>query len=287
MITRIITVGDQRLGNVILSLHFDHFLQPRPDRTIIITSLASEHVQAVLANYFPNNNIEVFSDSFFEQRYWSLKFWQDQGNLRGSWLKQQALKLIALDYFESEIFLLQDPDTFMIAPYHYVSAESLNLFVLPDTTQSQEYYNVLPKVLGINRQVQDSFVTDIMPVYKQDWLECAQTIAQMTRGYWLEQIINSVEPEPFGKYKQVKWFSEYEFLGNWSFHRRAVNTRAQKRFEFNDVEKLTDLDSNFDCVCDKGRRGQVKGDPSIFGVTANQVENLDKALTILSRKISC
>jgi len=283
------TVGMQRLGNAILTLHFDHYITPRPHKTIILTCLPVDYVQAALHTYFPDrNDIEVVADQVLESQYPNIESWRDPRQERGTWLKQQALKLSAIDCFDSDVFLIHDPDTFCIRPYQYINNDRLNLFAMSNTSQYIGYYTVIENALAIDRQTTACFVSEIMPVFKTDWISCKQRIETTTQQSWLLGLIENVPLEAFGRYRQVKWFSEYELLGNWTMYSRTVDFTEQQRFRFNkSVDELGDVNNNYNCVCDQGHNGHIKGPASLFELDGNfSITNLQPALEILHRKLS-
>jgi hypothetical protein len=287
VITRIITVGPQRLGNLLLSLYYDHYLDPAPDLSVIITPLHAVQVTDIIGKLFPTLNFCVYNDSEFIAQYPDIQHWQDQRNLRAGWLQQQALKLAALDSLSSEYFLIQDPDTFCIEPYVYYQHGQLCYFVLPNQFHYTGYYQTLENVLGIPRQTQDSFVTEFMPVSKTTWTSCAERIKQTSGGDWTT-LLQHVPLEAFGKHHLLRWFSEYELLGNWQLYLAPLETKIQKRFVFNEIETLNDLNIDYNVVCDRGIQGQVKGTAGLFSdhCTVN-FDNINKARQILRSKNLC
>ena len=56
---------------------------------------------------------------------------------------------------------------------------------------------------------------------------------------------------PWGTGNLIKWFSEYEFMGNWALTQEPAWFQFQRRFEYDSLDKLRDLDaSRFNAVCD-------------------------------------
>jgi hypothetical protein len=55
---------------------------------------------------------------------------------------------------------------------------------------------------------------------------------------------------PWGNGKMIKWFSEYELLGNWALSRREVDLQEQHRFEYDSLDKLGDYTRKFNCFAD-------------------------------------
>lgn len=287
MITRIITVGPQRLGNLILSLHHDHLLDPRPNCTVIITPLPVQSVTDTISHSFPALNFVVIADDDLIVQYPGIAKWQDPKNFRAGWLKQQALKLAALDSIQSQVFLIQDPDTFLIAEYQYYDQGQLCHFVLPEQYHYQGYYQTLENVLGIKRQTTASFVTEFMPVLASDWYQCRERIRQTIQQDWT-CIIDHVPLEPFGQHRMIRWFSEYELLGNWHRYLRSGKTMIQNRFVFNSLDTLNDLNTQYNAVCDRGIRGQIKGQPGLFSDHCDvDFDAINQALEIIRSKNIC
>lgn len=286
MITRIITVGPQRLGNLLLTLCFDHYLNPRPEHTVVITPLDVAVVHQIISDYHPELSVAVVADHKLAENY-DLSQWQDQKNLRAGWLRQQALKLVALDCIDTDLFLIQDPDTFCIQNYTWCSQGSCILAVQENQSHYSGYYQTLETVLGITRQTNNSFVTEFMPCYKQDWMACRDRIEQIIDRNWTN-LIDYVPLENFGRHCQVRWFSEYELLGNWQSWLRPTQQVIQKRFVYNSIESLEDLNTTYTVVCDRGPHGQIRGLPSLFGDQLTvDFQAIDQAKQILRNKQIC
>jgi hypothetical protein len=48
----------------------------------------------------------------------------------------------------------------------------------------------------------------------------------------------------------IKWFSEYEFLGNWTLTQREVNWQWQRRFEYDSLDKMKNFTKDYNCFAD-------------------------------------
>jgi hypothetical protein len=55
---------------------------------------------------------------------------------------------------------------------------------------------------------------------------------------------------PWGTGNIIKWFSEYELLGNWATHRGNITMQAQRRFEYDSLHKLANFTTEHNAVCD-------------------------------------
>jgi hypothetical protein len=55
---------------------------------------------------------------------------------------------------------------------------------------------------------------------------------------------------PWGTGNLIKWFSEYELLGNWALWRREVDLQEQHRFEYDSLDKLVNYTHEFNCFAD-------------------------------------
>ena len=55
---------------------------------------------------------------------------------------------------------------------------------------------------------------------------------------------------PWGNGNMIKWFSEYELLGNWAVNQHVVDYQEQRRFEYDSLDKLGDFNQEFNCFAD-------------------------------------
>ena len=118
----------------------------------------------------------------------------------------------------------------------------------------RSYYQTLDIALGISRQTPHCFITELVPLYKQDLTNVKQLLEQRHGKHWLDAIIDSVPGcptiPPWGNGEMIKWFSEYEFIGNWTMSQRPVTFQEQHRFEYSNMEDLRKLTREFNAVCD-------------------------------------
>ena len=254
-VTRVLFLARYRIPHAVMSLQFEHFLEGI-DRTIIASPVDKIEIWTIFEKYgIDTSKFEYVNDQEVLPHYPQINNWWFPDDYRDTWLKQQAIKLAFLDYLDAEVMLMHDPDTFMIEPYRCISDDGiLNYLVIPNTYHSPQYYETLPIALGIERQTPHCFVTELVPCYKEDITKAKHLLEQRHNKHWLDAIIDSVPGcptmPPWGNGEMIKWFSEYEFVGNWSMSQRPVTFQFQRRFEYPDMEDLRKLTPEFNAVCD-------------------------------------
>lgn len=244
-IARAIFIAGYRIPHACLTLQFDQYLE-RIDQTYIFTNVDVEYLDSVFRKYnIVTDNFIYVHDSEMDARWPTMRNWVYPDDYRGTWLYQQALKLASVEYCDADVTLIQDPDTFCIKPYSCLTEDGkLILFILPNETHSPGYYRALNS-LGIKRQTPHCFVSEFMPVYKEDWLSAKATIERISGRDVFDSIIDAVPYE-----NNIKWFSEYEFLGNWIMTQREVEMTEQRRFQYKTLDELDNLSLDYNCVCD-------------------------------------
>lgn len=280
MTARAVFVGGYRMGHAIMSFQFDHFLEGI-DKTYIISNISEHHYRATLEKYVDDPSRFVYvNDQELIDAYPEILHWDQPGDYRGTWLRQQALKIACLDYFNEESFLIQDPDTFAIRPYKCFDGKTPNFFVLPNTTHSPGYYSVIEDSLGIKRQTTDCFITEFLPFLKEDWVAMRQQIEQKHNKHFLDAIIDSCQREAE---TNLIWFSEYELLGNYALTRRNIDTTVQHRCEIRNIGDLSKLNSvDYNCYVDACPN---LDDSILFEFVSNTVINFDKIYNDISSRI--
>jgi len=277
---RAVFVGGYRMGHAIMSFQFDHFLEGI-DKTYIISNISEHHYRATLEKYVDDPSRFIYvNDQELIDAYPEILHWDQPGDYRGTWLRQQALKIACLDYFDEESFLIQDPDTFAIRPYKCFNGKTPNFFVLPNTTHSPGYYSVIEDSLGIKRQTTDCFITEFLPFLKEDWVAMRQQIEQKHNKHFLDAIIDSCQREAE---TNLIWFSEYELLGNYALTRRNIDTTVQHRCEIRNIGDLSKLNSvDYNCYVDACPN---LDDSILFEFVSNTVINFDKIYNDISSRI--
>ena len=198
-LTRIMCVGPGRLIEAACSLSFDHNILSTIDQTIIVSPCTESHLKQSWQQF----NIDYTKLQFVQDsNIPGLNRWTSSG-----WYLQQGIKLSLLDSIESDYFLIQDCDVFLLDPWTPFDTR-INFRVEHIWNPQQLVYaDAVEQLTGFKRGEDCSFVTEIFPLSKKDWLACSQQITQHTGKDWRDAIPN------FHPFDESKWFSEYELLG--------------------------------------------------------------------------
>lgn len=252
--TRILFLAKYRVPHACFALQWDHHLVGI-DRTIVASPVPQRDLWSAFEKYnIDTGKFQYVNDSVIFQRYPEVNNWVFEGDYRGWWLRQQAIKLSYLDLLDEEVMLMHDPDTFMIEPYQCYT-DKLNFMALLNTTQGS-YNRVFESITGLPKITKHCFVTELVPVKKDHWNKLRQHLSQRWPGkHWLDAIIDAVPGmptvPPWGTGNIIKWFSEYEFLGNWAVHCDPAEFTEQRRFEYDTLSKIGNLDpTKYNAVCD-------------------------------------
>jgi hypothetical protein len=234
-------------------MQFDHMLKGI-DRTVISSPVPKEELWPVFARYgIDTRHFDYLPDQEFLPKYPEIENWVIPGDYRGFWLRQQALKLSVVDYLDDEVVLLTDPDTFMTEPYRCYNNGLLNYLILANTTHGS-YNGMMEGIVGIPRQTPHCFVTEFVPCLRSDWLALKSTLEQKYSQHFLDAMIENCPGmptvPPWGNGNLIKWFSEYELLGNWAVSRHTVDFQEQRRFEYNSLDKLGNFTRDYNCFAD-------------------------------------
>ena len=252
-VARVVFLARYRIPHACMSMQFDHFLEGI-DRTVISSPVPKDELWSIFSQYnIDTTKFEYLPDSVILNEYPEINHWLFEDDYRGKWLWQQALKLAVRDYLDDEVVLIHDPDTFMVEPYCCYKDGRLNYLIIPNTTHGS-YDGVLESVLGIERQTPHCFVTELVPIHRDDW-QALKTFLETKHNKWfLDAIIDNVKGmptiPPWGNGELIKWFSEYEFIGNWAMYRHEIDTQEQRRFEYNSLEKIKDFTREYNCFAD-------------------------------------
>lgn len=268
---RIMPVGAHRIGNACLTLQFDHYLQP-VDQTYIVSPLNGTRLDAVFRKYgIDTSNFVYFTDQEVASQRPQVNRWNLHGDYRGPWLFQQALKLAMIDILDHDILFLHDADTFCTQPYSFYQNNRLQLWHLPNASHAPGYYEGFRAITGLERQTPHCFVCDMMPVLKSDWLSLKR-ITEQRHG--MDAFDAMIEYTPWDYIANVKWFSEYEVLGNWAVAQGSgIDLVEQHRFEFKKLEQATHnaFPPRFNVISDKNPQMNMLS----FDFAADTVNNYD------------
>jgi hypothetical protein len=234
-------------------MQFDHFIEGI-DHTVIATPVPKQELWSIFKRHgIDTDNFYYVNDQVIFDQYPEVNNWVFAGDYRGWWLQQQAIKLAYLDYLDYDVALMTDPDTIMVEPYQCWKNNQLNFLALENITHGS-YNGVMDSVLGISRQTPHCFVTEYVPVVKQDFIALRKELEQRHRRHFLDAIIDNVigipTVPPWGNGNLIKWFSEYEFLGNWALTQRPVTWQWQHRFEYDQLDKIQNFTQDYNCLAD-------------------------------------
>lgn len=250
---RVLFLAKYRVPHACMSMQFDHYLEGI-DHTVIASPMSREELLPIFDRHnIDSSRFEFLSDSVIYENYPEVNDWVFADDYRGWWLRQQAIKLSVLDYLEHDVMLMHDPDTFMIEPYRCWDQGKLNYCVLEDTTHGS-YNGMIDSIFGFPRQTTHCFITELVPCLKQDITDMKQYLQQKHNTHWLNALIDNTTKlptiPPWGTGNLIRWFSEYEVIGNWAMHQREVDFTFQRRYEYDTMDKLGNLTRDFNAVCD-------------------------------------
>jgi len=253
-VARILFLARYRIPHACVSLQFDHNLQGI-DYTVIASPVPKDELWSIFHNHgIDTSCFEYVNDDVIYQNYPEVNRWVFEGDYRGWWLRQQAIKLSFLDHLKIDVMLMQDPDTFLIEPYRCYQDGVLNFHALMNTTQGS-YNGVFESITGLPHQTPHCFVTEFVPVRYADWVQLREHLAKKWPGkHWLDAIIDAVPGmptvPPWGNGNIIKWFSEYEFVGNWALHCGNVSFQSHQRYEYDNLGKMTNWLPEHNAIAD-------------------------------------
>jgi hypothetical protein len=246
IVTRIILSGTYRLPVACLSLKFDHNLRGI-DRTIMVTPTDPRRVRMILTyNGIDSEGWTILHDDEILRSYPMIKKWIDDNDPRNTWLKQQAMKLATMDMLGTDITVLHDPDTWMIKPYECHHNGRPNILYVPQYTDSS-YEGLTERLLDIPWDPNNSFVTEIHAMAREDWLSLRARVETLHDRHWLQAMI---EETPVNPHDGLRWFSEYHVLGNWSRYRHSADFTPQIRHEIHSMDELASVPTECNAICD-------------------------------------
>jgi hypothetical protein len=251
---RVLFLARYRIPHALFSLQWDHYLEGI-DYTVVASPVPQSELWSLFDRYHINTDKwQYINDEVVYRDYPEVNHWVFPGDYRTFWLRQQAIKLAFLDTIREDVMLMHDPDTFMIEPYRCVDNGVLNFMALENTTQGS-YDSMFEAITGLPRQTPHCFVTELVPVKRQHIDSLKIFLQQRHGGRWLDALIEHCPGmptvPPWGTGNVIKWFSEYEFLGNWALSQEDATFQWQRRYEYDRLDLLRDLDaSRFNAVCD-------------------------------------
>ena len=253
-VARVMFLAKYRVPHAAFAMQFDHFLQGI-DYTVIASPMTREELEPVWGKYnIDSGRFHYVNDDVIYYKYPEVNNWVFPDDYRGWWLRQQAIKLAYLDLLNEDIMLMHDADTFMTEPYNPFVNNKLNMLTLMNTSQGS-YNGVFEAITGLPHQSPHCFVTELCAVSKMDFACLRYHIEQrFPKKKWLDAIIEAVPGmptvPPWGNGNIIKWFSEYELLGNWATYRGNLTLQEQRRYEYDSLYKISNFGKEHNAVCD-------------------------------------
>jgi hypothetical protein len=226
------------------------------DRTCIASPVPKEELWPIFEKYnIDTTNFDYAPDSEIYRLYPEVNNWVFEGDYRTYWLRQQAIKFAFLDYLDYDLMVMHDCDCLLIQDYEPFKNNMLNFMVLENERHSWGYYESIKNALGFERLTPHCFISEFVPVLKQDFNDLVKFLETTHKKKWLDAMIDSCPPEPtvppWGKGELIRWFSEYEFIGNWAMSRQPITMEFQRRYHYDDMEKIGGFDPALHtAVCD-------------------------------------
>lgn len=259
------------------------------DRTCIASPVPKEELWPIFEKYgIDTSNFDYAPDSEIYRLYPEVNNWVFEDDYRGWWLRQQAIKLAFLDYLDYDLMVMNDPDCILIRDYEPFKNGQLNYMVLENERHSWGYYETIKNALGFERQTPHCFISEYVPVLKQDITDLRLFLEQKHQCKWLDAIIDHCPGEPtvppWGNGELIRWLSEYELVGNWTMSRRSITMEPQRRYMYDDMTKIGGFDPDYhtavcDAVPDLSRSVQ-------FDWQTNEVKDFDRWMDLIRQRLS-
>lgn len=252
---KIVYLARYRVPHAIMSLQFSHNLLGI-DRTCIASPVPRDELWPLFEKYgIDTTRFDYAPDSEIYRLYPQVNNWVFPDDYRGWWLRQQAIKMAFLDYLDYDLMVMHDPDCILIHPYEPYRNGRLNYQVLENQRHSWAYYESIRNALAFDRLTPHCFISEFVPVLKQDITDLRLFLEQQHGINWLDAMIDNCPGQPtvppWGKGELIRWFSEYEFLGNWTMSRREITMEPQHRYMYASMGDIGGFDPDFHtAVCD-------------------------------------
>jgi hypothetical protein len=136
-----------------------------------------------------------------------------RGDWRAGWYFQQFLKMTVCRLPEvADHYLAWDADSILLRPTEFLSAGGKAL-VHPESEFNEPYFVFLKSLLGLDRQVRFSFISEHFMFNKKMMNALIGEIEsrRKEKESWVTIILNHIDPEYFAG----SGFSEYETYGNF------------------------------------------------------------------------
>jgi hypothetical protein len=151
--------------------------------------------------------------------------------------------------------VMNDPDCILIQDYQPMVNGKLNYMVLENERHSWGYYETIKNAFGFERLTPHCFISEYVPVLKEDITAMRVFLEQKHQCNWLDALISNCPGvptvPPWGNGDLILWLSEYELIGNWAMSRREILTQPQRRYMYDDMNKIGGFDPDYHtAICD-------------------------------------
>lgn len=194
----------------------------------IINYVRSDHYEVIVPDaeckLFLDNTpaqINVIPESFYSGHR-SLDWLRDRLpnalRARAGWYLQQYLKIEAIRTHRRDgLCLVWDADTVPLRDLDF--KDSMGRIVyrtgIHKPAIHQPYFDIIKNVTGIDRKINDSFISQCFPA-RQSWIRemCDHIQERNSKENWWEVIVDYIANHP-----SACGFSEYETMGTWIYER--------------------------------------------------------------------
>ena len=182
---------------VITSRHNFTFFEDALDKSLPVHLLDEDQV-------IENTKLSALQD-YFTQRIGT--------PLRSGWYFQQFLKMAISNLPDTaDHYLIWDSDTILLRSLTFFDADG-KVFVNPKIEDHKPYFEVLQKIIGVEKQVDFSFISEHLMINKSYMSELIHSFVTKASDKisWVELILNSIDDDSLS----VSGFSEFETYGNF------------------------------------------------------------------------
>jgi Family of unknown function (DUF6492) len=206
---------------VITSHHNFTFFEDALDQRLPVYLLDEDNV-------IENINLGVLQD-YFTQRIGT--------PLRSGWYFQQFLKMSISNLPDTaDHYLIWDSDTILLRSPTFFDPDG-TVLINPKIEDHKPYFEVLKKTLGMEKQVDFSFISEHLMINKSYMSKLIHSFTTKASGEtsWVELILNSIDDDSLG----ASGFSEFETYGNFialnykdSFKCRSIKSTRNGALHF-------------------------------------------------------
>ena len=260
MPTRLMFIGENRIIDSVLTLRYDRFLSPRPDRTIIYCSdlLDIDYIRSLYRKYQINTQgFEFYHDRDLLAQHADGHLVKNDRFITHWYLKQQLYKLMALDMCNDNHVLIADCDRFCVQPYQYFEHDNPVLFGIgSDITNLVNYseiynqafghpnecYRYITQLTGMQDFYKGGWASEFLPITKSQWIDLKIHIEKYCKTSWVTAILTAL------RCGNSYDFSEYCLLAQWLLQYNGTQVINPIQIGLEDVIYRQIKDRNFSTV---------------------------------------